>query len=257
MKDMPPIDAPALLRLPIARALALSFCLHLAILALVQPSPGSSTPRTVVISARLDIAEPETIVARATAMPLPAEAPKAPPEAATAPEPQPLALPRESPTPLPQAPASLPAPAAPASPTAPASSPSPAPVATPAAAAPLPPASIGPASPTSLPSVPLGIDTTWYQARQVDSHPKAMGRIEPVYPEEARRGNVEGSLKLMVKIDDLGRVLSAEVVEARPPGIFDRAALDAFRDARFQPAMKDGRPVRYQAYMRVDFKLEN
>ncbi len=84
-----------------------------------------------------------------------------------------------------------------------------------------------------------------------------MGRIEPVYPEEARRGNVEGSLKLMVKIDELGRVISVEVVEARPPGIFERAALDAFRDARFQPAMKDGRPVRYQAYMRVDFKLEN
>ena len=254
MKDMPPIDAPALFRLPIARALMLSLCLHLAVLVLIHPSPGSGTPRTVVISARLDTAEPETIVARAAAMTLPSEAPQAPPEAVTAPEPQPLALPRESPTPLPPAPAFLPATP---SPTAPALPSPPAPVAAPVAAAPLPPASVGPASPSSLPSLPLGIDTTWYQARQVDSHPKAIGRIEPTYPEEARRGNVEGSLKLMVKIDDLGRVISAEVVEARPPGIFDRAALDAFRDARFQPATKDGRPVRYQAYMRVDFKLEN
>jgi protein TonB len=254
MKDMPPIDAPALLRLPIARALMLSLCLHLAILALVHPSPGSSTPRTVIISARLDTAEPETIVAKATAMIQPPESPLEPSEAATAPEPQPLALPRESPPLLPPLPASLPAIP---SPTAPASPPSPAPVAAPVAVAPLPPASVGPTSPSSLPSLPLGIDTTWYQARQVDSHPKAIGRIEPVYPEEARRGSVEGSLKLMVKIDDLGRVIAAEVVEARPPGIFDRAALDAFRDARFQPAIKDGRPVRYQAYMRVDFKLEN
>jgi len=110
---------------------------------------------------------------------------------------------------------------------------------------------------SGLPSLPLGIDTNWYQARHVDKHPKAIGKVEPVYPEEAKRRNIEGTLKLMLKIDDLGRVLSAEVVEATPPGVFDEAALEAFREARFQPAMKDGRPVRYQAYIRVDFKLED
>lgn len=110
---------------------------------------------------------------------------------------------------------------------------------------------------SGLPSLPLGIDTNWYLARQVDKHPKAIGKVEPIYPEEAKRRNIEGSLKLMLKIDDLGRVLSAEVVEATPPGVFDAAALQAFREATFQPAIKDGRPVRYQAYIRVDFKLED
>jgi protein TonB len=110
---------------------------------------------------------------------------------------------------------------------------------------------------SGLPSLPLGIDTNWYLARQVDKHPKAIGKVEPIYPEEAKRRNIEGTLKLMLKIDDLGRVLSAEVVEATPPGVFDAAALQAFREARFQPAIKDGRPVRYQAYIRVDFKLED
>lgn len=110
---------------------------------------------------------------------------------------------------------------------------------------------------SGLPNLPLGIDTNWYLARQVDKHPKAIGKVEPIYPEEAKRRNIEGSLKLMLKIDDLGRVLSAEVVEATPPGVFDAAALQAFGEARFQPAIKDGRPVRYQAYIRVDFKLED
>ena len=110
---------------------------------------------------------------------------------------------------------------------------------------------------SGLPSLPIGIDTQWYLARQVDRQPKAIGLIEPVYPEEAKRRDIEGTLKLMLKIDDLGRVLSAEVVEATPPGVFDVAALAAFRDARFNPAMKDGRPVRYQAYIRVDFRLED
>lgn len=119
------------------------------------------------------------------------------------------------------------------------------------------PPNVGPAPLSPLPALPLGIDTTWYLARQVDVHPRAIGRIEPAYPEEARRRNQEGTLKLMLKIDELGRVKEAEVVEAQPPGMFDEAALAAFRNARFQPAMKDGRPVRYQAYMRVDFKLED
>jgi periplasmic protein TonB len=110
---------------------------------------------------------------------------------------------------------------------------------------------------TGLPSLPIGIDTQWYLARQVDKQPKAIGLIEPVYPDDAKRRNIEGTLKLMLKIDDLGRVLSAEVVEATPPGVFDAAALAAFRDARFNPAMKDGRQVRYQAYIRVDFRLED
>lgn len=61
---------------------------------------------------------------------------------------------------------------------------------------------------------------------------------------------------LMLKIDDLGRVREAEVIEANPTGVFDESALQAFRAGRFEPAMKDGRPVRYQAYIRVEFKLD-
>ena len=105
--------------------------------------------------------------------------------------------------------------------------------------------------------MPIGIDTNWYLARQVDNQPKAIGQIEPTYPEDAKRRNIEGTLKLMLKIDDLGRVQSAEVVEATPPDVFDEAALTAFRGAHFRPAMKDGRSVRYQAYIRVEFKLKD
>ncbi len=255
MKELLPPDRAGLLGRPIARALMLSLCLHLAVLILIHPAPGSGTPATVVINARLDTAEPDAIVVKAAAEEAALESPALepplvpPPEPgppASAPEPIPLAIPRESAAPLPSA---TPAPMAPAPATP--STPAPAPAAPPA------PATIGPETPSPLPSLPLGIDDTWYLARQVDSHAKAIGRIEPAYPEEARRGNLEGSLKLMVKIDELGRVISAEVVEARPSGVFDRAALDAFRQARFHPAIKDGRPVRYQAYIRVDFKLEN
>jgi protein TonB len=118
----------------------------------------------------------------------------------------------------------------------------------------------GSAASTLQSSGPLAIapavDTTWYQIRQVDRPPRAIGEIKPIYPEAARRRGQEGNLKLMVKIDDLGQVQEVEVIEAQPAGIFEAAAMAAFRNARFQPALVNGRPVRFQAYMRVEFKLE-
>lgn len=246
----------ALMRAPIVTGLLLSACVHLAAIVLLQPAPGSMMAQTVVISARLEPLErplapavPET-----TASPPPGQTPAPASPPAPAPE---LPIPPELP---PQPPASVQA-AAPIP-----ASPPPVPVAAPAQdarTAPTRAAAVSPASPgpdrpaTPLPSVPLGVDTTWYLARQVDVQPRAIGKVEPVYPPEARRRNQEGSLKLMVRIDDLGRVQSAEVVEAHPAGMFEEAALDAFRKARFQPALRDGRPVRMQAYIRMDFKLED
>lgn len=122
-----------------------------------------------------------------------------------------------------------------------------APLAEPPVPKPVPPES-------SLPTLELGVDSTWYLAKQVDEQPQAIGKIEPVYPEEARRQGLGCSLKLRLKIDAQGRVRDAEVVEAQPPEVFDAAALTAFRNARFRPAIKDGRPVRIEAYYRLDCK---
>lgn len=248
------------MRDPITLGLLLSAALHLAVLVLIQPTPGGGAPRTLVLNARLEgpPASPaeappaaeetppqETPPPSLPEPPLPQTPPPQPVPVMTSPVPAPVSLPLPPASPEPVRPA--PTPAATTASTAP---PSGAPAA-------IPSPRVGPAAGSSLPSLPLGIDPTWYAARQVDSQPKAIGIIQPEYPEEARRVNLEGSVKLMLKIDELGRVKEAEVVESIPPGAFDGAALKAFRDAVFRPAMKDGRPVRYQAYMRVDFKLED
>lgn len=258
---------------PIATGLLLSLSLHLLLLALVQPATGGGGMETFVINARLETAtkEPEPLL-ESTPEPIPEP-----------PQPEPIRLPEPRPEPPPVAPET--APAKPVEPLLTSNVPSPAPP-LPVPRAPDPPAPVSaPASVTAVsppaPAVPaetravvapaasattrngasapigVGIDTTWYLARQVDTHARAAGSITPDYPDEARRRNQEGTLKLMVKIDDLGRVRDVEVVEADLPGVFDESALEAFRKARFHPAMKDGRPVRYQAYIRVVFKLRD
>lgn len=105
-------------------------------------------------------------------------------------------------------------------------------------------------------AVPSMMDLRWYGAREVDSHPKALSQIEPIYPEAARRRGQTGWVKLRLKIDEFGGVKEAEVVEATPAGVFDLATLQAFEQARFEPARKQGRPVRYEGYFRVVFELD-
>lgn len=245
---------------PIASGLLFSLSLHLALLVLVQPAPGGRAMETMVINARLALPTPETAPVTPQATPEPEPEPPAEVVAQkTVVSPLPVSQPlltSKVPSPAPPLPVA-PAPAVPTStpaPAAPSPPPSP-PEAKPAGA----PATVANTAPHNGPSTPLsiGIDTTWYVARQVDMHARAIGGIVPDYPDQARRRGQEGTLKLMVKIDDLGRVRDVEVVEADLPGVFDEAALEAFRNARFQPAMKDGRPVRYQAYIRVAFKLRD
>jgi len=255
------------LRQPITQGLLFSLSLHLAFLLIFQPATGSGGRHTVVIDAQLLPAKAEVAasdpVEQVEQAPALAEAEQETPlQSETKPVPELLTAMKPSLTPP------IPALPRPEQEQAVKSEALPESIATPLTEAvtraetpvdmtvPSGKAS-GSAQISALPSLPIDIDTTWYQAREVDQHPKAIGAVEPVYPEEAKRRNLEGTLKLMLKIDPLGRVLSAEVVEATPPDVFNEAALAAFREARFHPAIRDGRPVRYQAYMRVEFRLRD
>lgn len=250
-------DAPPPVRVSLARALLLSLGVHLALLALVTPPSGTREAQIVVIQARLAAPPPPLAPRQATLPAVP------PPErdAHLLPPPAPASAPLETPTPplQPEVPRPIPETVAAATATPQEvdreATPSRLPPADARAAAATPST---PATPSAdpAPALPAPVDATWYQARQVDRPARALGEIRPDYPDAARRRGQEGSLKVMVRIDDLGRVAQVEVVEAVPPGVFDESALAALRQARFQPALRQGRPVRFEAYLRVDFRLE-
>lgn len=100
------------------------------------------------------------------------------------------------------------------------------------------------AAPTPAAVITSSVDLTYYSARDVDVHPRALHEVVPVYPAEADRQRVSGKLRLQLKLQADGRVSDIEVLSATPPGVFEESALQAFREARFSPAQKKGRPVR-------------
>lgn len=89
----------------------------------------------------------------------------------------------------------------------------------------------------------------------VNAEASPLLRVEPVYPRRAARKRTEGWVELSFTIDEQGRVVDPQVVKAKPRRLFDEAALDAIKQWRFKPRLRDGRPVASKALQKFEFKL--
>ena len=75
-----------------------------------------------------------------------------------------------------------------------------------------------------------------------DTDPEVIGDVKIDYPEEAKRADVEGPVRLKITVDFEGHV--SEVIVMSGPGYgLDQAAAAALRRFRFKPAMKNGEAV--------------
>jgi TonB family protein len=84
--------------------------------------------------------------------------------------------------------------------------------------------------------------------------PNFLRREVPVYPFIARRMNKEGRVLLRLTIDEKGKLMNVEVIEAAGFG-FTEAALEAVRKSTYRPAIKNGNAVFSLALLPVRFQL--
>lgn len=80
-------------------------------------------------------------------------------------------------------------------------------------------------------------------------------RIAPQYPRQAAREGIEGSVKLEITVNPDGTVRDARVLESKPRGVFDAAAVTAVMRWRFKPKVVDGQPVAQKGVQEVSFTL--
>ncbi len=76
---------------------------------------------------------------------------------------------------------------------------------------------------------------------------RAKTKVQPVYPELARKMNITGTVKIEVVVAPNGTVKDARVVGGHP--VLAGAALEAARKWRFEPAAVENTGV-------IDFKFE-
>jgi TonB family protein len=100
---------------------------------------------------------------------------------------------------------------------------------------------------------PFGVRETpvYYLPSQLDSRPHLLTRVDPAYPQIAPPDG--GYVLLRLLIGDGGEVERVLVVGAEPQGVFDAAAVEAFRSARFSPGIRGGIAVRSQVLLEMKF----
>lgn len=87
----------------------------------------------------------------------------------------------------------------------------------------------------------------------VEEKPDVIDRVNPIYPEMARRAGLEGQVILTFTVTTDGR--ATDIVVLRGAEIFRQAALEAVAQFRFRPAKQNDRAVSVRMTMPMRFKL--
>ena len=86
--------------------------------------------------------------------------------------------------------------------------------------------------------------------------PELVTKIDPIYPSDARDSGVDGKVVVQAVIRENGTVGDVQVLTAIPgwPSL-DRNAIEALREWKYRPALKDGDPVSVYSTVTIQFRL--
>ena len=83
-------------------------------------------------------------------------------------------------------------------------------------------------------------------------------KVAPIYPRRAQTRGIGGFVLLEFVVTATGSVRDPIVIEAEPPGVFDRAAIDAVRKFKYKPKVLNGEPIEvWGVRNRITFQLED
>jgi len=88
-----------------------------------------------------------------------------------------------------------------------------------------------------------------------DTEPAVLTEVKVPYPAEAKKNEVEGSVRLKVTLEATGEVKEVVVISGPGYGLND-AAREALKRFRFKPATKGGEPVGYTFIYTYTFELD-
>lgn len=84
---------------------------------------------------------------------------------------------------------------------------------------------------------------------------KAISLPKPVYPAEAKEGNINGSVNVEIIIDRSGNVISAKAVSGHI--LLQNPAVEAAKEAKFHPTLLEGVPVEVSGTIVYNFQTQN
>jgi homoserine O-acetyltransferase len=113
----------------------------------------------------------------------------------------------------------------------------------------------GPASPVAGlnagPPLPAGV----YRVGNGVSAPRKISGAQPAYTDSARERKISGTVIVQAIIAPDGSVQNVQIVRSLEPSL-DESAVDTIRTWRFEPGMKDGKPVPVAVTIETNFRLQ-
>jgi protein TonB len=80
-------------------------------------------------------------------------------------------------------------------------------------------------------------------------------KVNPTYPEKARRKRIQGTVTMNAIIDQGGNVASLQLVSGDP--ILAKAATEVVKQWKYRPYLLDGHAVEVETVLQVNFALSN
>ena len=93
-----------------------------------------------------------------------------------------------------------------------------------------------------------------YWGSEVDVRPRLLAKPEPTYTKDARDNKVEGTVILRAILSKTGHVEYIRVFHGLPDGLTEKA-IEAAREIKFVPAMKNQKAVSLWIQLEYDFSL--
>jgi protein TonB len=106
--------------------------------------------------------------------------------------------------------------------------------------------------PPAVVELPFPFDA-YYSASEVDVRAQPANDVALVYPWVEYKLRVSGVVQLTLLINERGGLDKVTVIDAKPPGVFEDAALEAVNKLQFTPALKNGQPVKSRKTIDVVF----
>ncbi len=93
-----------------------------------------------------------------------------------------------------------------------------------------------------------------FTGAEVEQRARLLSKPEPQYTEEARKNQVQGTVRLRVVFSSAGEVVQIRAVNTLPFGLTERA-IAAARQIKFVPAVKSGHAVSVHMQLEYNFNL--
>ena len=87
---------------------------------------------------------------------------------------------------------------------------------------------------------------------ELDQRPRPIFQASPNYPAELRKRNLEGSVQVVFLVDRDGKVVGPKVEKSTNPS-FDRPALEAVRQWKFEAGTRNGEKVAFKMRVPITF----